>query len=224
MKKSIIVIILFSISLYSQNVMTTRADIVFYRTAIIKVEHGINWQQSTSHGILPPQMAVWVQDLEDNFLQNIYVTRSFGQQNMLGIPPNFPSVFSRVSLPFWNKKNYMGSKKYITKGNTLPDTVSQPTPLSSFSIETRIVDVINEGYVYLEINHLEDTNKTYPVLNGQPSLIYRALVDFKKAGKVYYLELFAMSDVLREGIYTTNVSGITTADKIISGASITILK
>lgn len=224
MKKIIILIVLFSISLYSQNVLTTRADIVFYRTAIIKVERGINWQQNTPYGTLSPQMAIWIQDLEDNFLQNIYVTRSFGQQNMLGAPQGFPSVFRRTSLPFWHKKNYLWSKEYLTKDNILPDTVSQPTPPTSFSIETRIINTIDKGYVYLEINQIEDTNQTYKTINGQPSLIYRAFVDFKKARKVYDLELFAMTDNLREGIYTTNISGITTADKIISGASITILK
>jgi len=224
MKKIIILITLFSISLYSEDILTTRSDIAFYRTAIIKVERGINWQQNTSYGTVSPQMALWIQDLEDNFIQNIYVTQGFGQQNMLTTPPNFPSVFRRISLPFWHKKNYLASKKYITKDNILPDTVSQPTPSNSFSIETRIINTINEGYVYLEINQIEDTNQTYKTINGQPSLIYRALVDFRKVGHVYDLELFAMTDNLREGIYTTNINGITTAAKMISGASITILK
>ena len=227
MKKIIILIVLSSISLYSQyseNVIATRADIAFYRTAVIKVERGINWKQSTSYGMLSPQIAIWIQDVRGNFLQNIYVTRSFGQQNMLGTPPDFSSVFRRIALPFWHKKNYIMTKEYITKNNILPDSVSKPTPPSSFTVETRIINTINEAYVYLEINHLEDTNKTYKTINGQPSLIYRALVDFTKAGEVYDFELFAMTDIFREGIYTTNISGITTADKIVSEVSITILK
>ena len=224
MKKIIILIILSSLSLYSENTFTTRADIAFYRTAVIKVERGINWKHSTSFGMVSPQIAIWIQDVRGNFLQNIYVTRSFGQQNMLNTPLDFPSVFRRVSLPFWHKKNYLITKEYITKNNILPDSVSQPTPPDSFTVETRIINTINEGYVYLEVNHLEDTNKTYTSMNGQPSLIYRVLVDFTKESKVYHFKLFAMTDNFREGIYTTNISGITTADKIISDVTITILK
>lgn len=224
MKKLIVLIILLSISLYPTNNIVTRADIIYYRNAIIDVDHGINWKSNTVYGSLSPQLAIWVQDFGDTFVQNIYVTRAFAQQNMEGIPPGFLAVFARKSLPFWLKKNYTDDRLYPTIEESIPDIISRPTPSKSFTIETRIVDTLNKGYVYLEVNHLGDTNSRFDSIDGQPSLIYRVLVDFRKYNKVYDFELFAMSDNVREGLYTTNIRGITTASKIINKATITILK
>lgn len=217
-----IFILFLSINLISQTTVTTQSTLKNAIDIEIRVDKGANWGQTTDIGVVTPQMAFWVESLDNIFIQNIYITKSFGKQSMPQIPKNFESIYARTSLPFWLKKNYTKFRTYPTPSTPLPDSVSQATPLGSFTIKSKVTKDIKNGYIYFEVNNMSDLNETYTDSVGQPSLIYRAKINFKKSG-IYPLELYAMSDSVREGLYKTNISGITTANKIIESVTVKVL-
>jgi uncharacterized protein YsxB (DUF464 family) len=217
-----IFILFLSINLISQTTVTTQSALQNAINIEISVNKGENWGQATALGVYTPQMAFWVESLDNIFIQNIYVTKAFGKQNMPNKPKNFEATYTRNSLPFWLKKNYTKFRTYPTSATPLPDSISQATPLGSFVIKSKVTKNIKKGYIYFEVNNMSDLNETYRDVVGQPSLIYRAKINFKKSG-TYPLELYAMSDSVREGLYKTNISGITTAVKIIDSITVKVL-
>lgn len=215
MKKIFILFFILASFVFAQTQITTKPNAEGKNITIV-VENGATWNQNTKYGPVIPQIAVWVEDTHGNFMETLYVTRAFGQQKMRGLSATFSGVFRRVSLPYWLGRNYTKTKKYPTQFSPLPDTLTSATPQGSFSLNTVVETKIDKCYVFVEVNNSSDINETYrDALDGQPSLIYKGLVQLNKKGS-YKLTLAGQSEINFDGVMKEDISKITTARNIIT--------
>lgn len=143
-----------------------------------------------------PLMAIWVEDLDSNYIQTLFVAESLGkgifQHGDATSGKWLPSDIRRpAALPVWSHSRGVKEPDGLfvpTPEHAVPDAYTGPTPQTSFSLYTRLDKPIkSKFYVLFEINQTWDwnefwTNNKYPDDNVyktscQPSLIYRALID-----------------------------------------------
>ena len=144
----------------------------------------------------PPQIAVWAETAEGEYIDTLFVTRKSGTQGWLkasGDPLDKDMIRRPESLPVWAWKRNMPAADGLpmpTKDQPMTDAVSHASPERSFSLITSSVNGYEEFVIYLEINHSTDFNQKYraelkpgdPDYNGgefgsgQPSLVYKAVV------------------------------------------------
>ncbi len=176
---------------------------------IISIEEGKNWIHKMP--IFPlitlhnrPQMAIWLEDMNGNFIQNIYITEKTAKQNWKIAPgdkiPN--SLVQRPeALPIWLHKQDGFAKIQNQLKNA--QLVTSSTPKKSLNIETKTNSQSGRYVVCAEINHSTDFNETYKKSlpknseyyngekygNGQPSLLYKGIIDLNKSNQSIILNL-----------------------------------
>lgn len=177
-----------------------------------------------------PQMAVWLEDEQGNFVQTLYVSGKSSKGEWIDVDNPFFSekVIRRPeALPIWSHKR--GKKEsdglYMpTPENPLVDGISAATPLGSFSLATN-VNKPNQSYlVNYEINRSYDWNEHWSFdkfpddfvyndgSNGQPSLLYQGMVDFSIPNQAVLLDLKGHGHYSgKDGKLYTDLSGHTTA-------------
>ncbi len=225
MKKLLLlsIIFIFSVwnSLFAQDVIETRSG-ASGRSISITIEDGNAWYSYYDGVRQLPQIAVWLEDVRGNYLETLYVTGFFGQQRIGNFSiPNI--VFGRGTLPLWIGRQYTKTGAYPTRNNPLPDSVTAATPRARFILNTRVPANIDEGYIYIEVDSRGDSNPSYPDLTyGQPSIVYRALVDFKQTGKTFDFTIIGSTLKDDEGHYIRTLKGITSSKNIIRNASVLV--
>lgn len=135
----------------------------------------------------PPQYAVWIEDLNGNYVETLYVTSKIVKQN-------WSEIKRKEALPYWN---------YKRSNNSIDtDAVSSATPKSSSSIKTKTNEKQGKYVICAEVNMSTDFNEYYKkdaVIgkdnysggasgSGQPSIIYTAVVDLSLKNGVYELK------------------------------------
>lgn len=154
-----------------------------------------------------PLMAVWVEDLDGNYIQTLYVAQSiatgvFAHGDKTTGRWQEGEILRPAALPYWahkrNIKNDIGN--YMPKaGFEVPDAYSGATPKANFTLETRTDNTISGKFrVLMEINQSWDwnrhwTNSKYPdepeyKTSAQPAVVYAADVDADSPQKVYELK------------------------------------
>lgn len=116
-----------------------------------------------------PQVAVWIEDKEGNYVKTIYVTRKGAKGNWMSAPDEGRPE----ALPVWNhlqKDEYDAVTTATSKGATIKDT--------------KLPELIEGEYVIkLETNRSYDYNESYTKENsgvtGQPSVIYQAIFNLR---------------------------------------------
>lgn len=193
-----------------------------------------------------PQIAIWVEDEEGNYLQTLMVTYSTAKGVFYGnrTKDNFKDYdgakseesnrYRRVdALPHWSHKRdkqYSDGKYSPTPEEPLVDAVSGATPSGSFVLDADVVS--NDTLlVKMELNVAFDDNEyfsefSFPEDNdfhggtgllGQPSVIYEAKI-FGGSGPVF-LELVGHGHHSgADGNIYKDLSGLTTALEIIDWA------
>ncbi|WP_435623473.1 DUF4405 domain-containing protein [Flagellimonas sp.] len=163
-----------------------------------------------------PQMAIWLEDVDGNFISSLYVTHATAKGTFFGgrTKENFKSFdakkslsqeFRRVdALPVWSHKRaeVQADGLYApSPEHPLADAVSGETLPSSFRFLTTVADASKHVLLRLEINVAFDDNEFYSEFDfpedevfhsgtgqlGQPSLIYEAILDIGNRNKKYYL-------------------------------------
>lgn len=184
----------------------------------------------------PPQIAVWLEDTQGNYLSTLYVTHKIATQSWQASGGNR----RKEALPHWC---YSRGVKYTddlylpTKNQPLVDGISGATPQGSFDVKLRTKDMLKQFVVKVEINHSTDFNEYYPKSaqegeqnysggkegSGQPAVIYAALVDLTSGKKSFEATLVGHSspDGTSGAIYE-DVSELTTALHIVKQISIQI--
>jgi hypothetical protein len=176
---------------------------------------------------LTPQMAVWICTPDGKYVDTLYVTGKSAKGKW-----GAPGTRRPDALPVWSHARGIESAKgyFMPEGKTaLPDAVSGATPKSETVRNCKLPQNLPAGkyLVRAEVNcsfdynaryakNLQKTNSNYNGVNGQPSLVYEAVIELPSATNATILRLAgAGSPTGADGSVSTNLAGIDTATNIL---------
>lgn len=186
---------------------------------------------TTGEGFNHPTFALWVEDMEGNYIKTIYVTKSFAS-GIFGYEMVGDSVWRRNSgpsiqpaaLPYWvNKKGLIDGKELIpSKEHPFVDAYSGATPDRNFELKTSS-NIDSKYRILLEVNQAWDwnkywTNSKFPENkayshSAQPSLIYA--VEINNDDNVFYMNPIGHgSPTGEDGKLYTDLHTLTSAKEI----------
>ncbi len=207
-------------------------------TITVSFSTGPAYTHTKWFGIIPvkltPQIAVWLEDANGSYVQELFVTKRSATSDWAG----GNDICRPEALPVWSHSRGLRAQNgsFMPSKNTpLPDAVSGATPQKDFSISVNILPTLRSGIyiVKAEINSSFDYNATYAEklskespyyngVNGQPSLVYAARLEIGGVDSTVRLSLQGHGDVLgRNGSIDTNISGITDALSMIESITVT---
>jgi len=184
----------------------------------------------------PPQIAVWLEDVDGNYLATVYVTHKAATQSW----QSAGGERRKASLPHWchvRGIQYEDGLYLPTKDKPLTDGISGATPRGSFDVKLAPASVLKQFVVKVEINHSADFNEAYPKTaqegeanysggehgSGQPALIYSITVDLSSGKTSYEAVLTGHSSPDGSlGDMYEDLSGLTTALHIVKRITIDI--
>ncbi len=191
-----------------------------------------------------PTLAIWIEDLEGNYIQPLLVTKSFAtgifrygpvNDSIWGTEPGV--AYRPAALPYWNHKRMEqpAIEKIVPgKGNPVADAYTAATPQENFVLHTRLNKLNLTRYkILLEINQTWDwneywTNSKFPgnyeyKTSSQPSLVYAVEVSEKSGFKEYWLNPVGHGHYAGEnGHLYTDLSEFTTALNILKSIKVVI--
>lgn len=182
-----------------------------------------------------PLMAIWVEDMDGNYLQTLYVAESiargvfaYGDKHtgrwMAG------EISRPAALPYWaHKRNVLNDiGNYMPKpGFEVPDAYSGATPKANFTLQTRTDNPMPPKFrVLMEINQTWDwnrywTNSMYPdepeyKTSAQPAVVYATEVDTGSTQMEYEMKPIGHSHFAgADGKLYEDLGTLTTALKIV---------
>ena len=171
-----------------------------------------------------PQLAVWLEDEQGRYIKTLYVTqKASGLSWFLGPKEGRPE-----SLPVWYHASKHDAKKSAAQ-NSSPDkkeidAVTSATPKGGLVINQKIDDA--SCVIKVEVNASFDYNSTWTKknsgVNGQPSLVYQALLPAGQKEEVA-LELVGSGSIDgSDGSVHKNVAGIDSAKTIVRNINVSI--
>jgi hypothetical protein len=193
----------------------------------------INFEKGDAHN--HPTFVFWTEDMNENYLQTLYITRSFAT-GIFGHGPindtlwgKKPGIAKRpAALPYWWHKYSPEHADVPSPDKPIVDAYTGATPEGSFALNVEI-DTTNipRFRLFMEINQPWDwndywTTNKYPGDNVyktscQPSLIYSVTIDLRSKMKRYYLNPVGHGHYSgKNGILYTDLSTITSAKRIIN--------
>lgn len=108
-----------------------------------------------------PQLAIWLEDIQGNYLSTLYVTHKIATQSWFMAKGNR----RKEALAHWCYSRgieYEDGLYLPTKNNPLTDSISGATPQSYFEVKFNPVDTLKHFVVKIEIDHSTDFNEKYP--------------------------------------------------------------
>ena len=190
---------------------------LFARDVTISVGAGDGWKSGKE-----PQFAVWLEDEQGRYIRTLYVT-----QKASGISWIFaPKEGRPESLPVWYHASKHASKKTAASSSSDKkeiDAVTSATPKGGLVINQKIDDA--SCVIKVEVNASFDYNSTWTKknsgVNGQPSLVYQALLPAGQKDE-FALELAGSGSVNgSSGDVYKNVGGIDSAKTIVKAVNVT---
>ncbi len=182
----------------------------------------------------PPQIAIWTEDMEGNYMSTIYVTHKIATQSWQAAGGNR----RKEALPHWCHSRgvkYDDGLYLPTKKSPLTDGVTGATPQGSFHVKMTPTKRMKRFVVKIEINHSTDWNEAYPKTakegdanysggkegSGQPAVIYAAEIDLTSDKQEFKATLIGHSspDGSNGNIYA-ETSSLTTALNIVKEITI----
>nr|MBP7472403.1 hypothetical protein [Prevotella sp.] len=207
----------------------------------IRVEKGENWLHDFPLflGIdkkNPPQIAIWTEDKDSNYLSTIYVSYKTAHQAWQSAGKSR----RKEALPYWSHKRgviYEDGLYMPTKKNPLAYGVTGATPTGSFNLKVTPAKSSQHFLVFVEINHSTDFNDNYPKSakegnanysggkegSGQPALVYCADVDLSTGKTSFEANLIGHSspDGTNGNLYS-DVSDMSSALHIVKHITINL--
>lgn len=207
----------------------------------VRVEKGENWLHDFPlmlgiHKKNAPQIAVWIEDPQGNYLSTVYVTHKIATQGWMASGGNR----RREALPCWGHARGIQSEDGLylpSKKQPLTDAVSGATPQGSFSVKLSPHGTLQRFVVKIEINHSTDFNEHYPKTaregeagysggkegSGQPALVYAAGIDLGSAQREYTAWLIGHSSADgSDGEIDPDLSTLSTALTIVKEITIRV--
>lgn len=191
-----------------------------------------------------PQMAVWTEDSQGNYLETVFVSKAtakglfFGgrsKDNFKTFDENKDAVgdYRRVNaLPVWSHKRgkvYADGMYTPTNQNPLPDVITGETLTDNFKLLSSVQH--SDSFVLkIEINVAFDDNEYYSEYDfpddevyhngtgqlGQPSIIFETPINMNDGKNYYLMELMGHGHHSGQtGDIYTDLSTLTTAKQIV---------
>lgn len=183
-----------------------------------------------------PTFAFWIEDLNGNFIQELFVTKSLST-GIYGHGQKRKDVWSLhegearrpATLPYFLHKRGVKAPDgtYLpTPDNPIVDAFSGATPKSDFKLNTKSNELLTGKYrVLFEVNQPWDWNEfwyntKYPddfdyKTSCQPAIVYAVIVDFDNLMDYYSLNPIGHSHYSgKTGELFTDLSTLTTAKHI----------
>ncbi|HSH50999.1 MAG TPA: hypothetical protein VK982_04665 [Bacteroidales bacterium] len=187
------------------------------------------------HEIYYPLMAVWIEDMEDNYIQTLYVAESIakGVFNYGEIRDNrwVNGVKRRpAALPYWgHQRGIQASDGFYlpTPENPIADAYTGATPTTGFILKTKADSLLPVKFrILLEINQSWDWNKywtnnkfpgdEYYKTSAQPAVIYATDIDLNAEKEIYEMRPVGHSHYSgKDGNLYPDLSTLTTALQIV---------
>ncbi len=189
-----------------------------------------------------PLMALWIEDLEGNFIQTLFVAESVGRGVFRHGDPSEgfwqPGPVRRpAALPYWgHQRGIRANDGYFipTKDTPVADAITGPTPKSDFELTTHTPGhTLRQFRLLFEINQAWNwnnywTNNKFPdnvhyASSGQPALVYEAIIDLDSRNKVFSMVPIGHSHWSGEnGELFRDISTLSTALEIVSSILVVI--
>lgn len=189
-----------------------------------------------------PMMAAWLEDMDGNFIQTIYVNESVAKGYFKYAVKNSGKWESGeavrpAALPVWAHSRGIdsGDGHFMpTHEKPVPDAYTSATPEADFAVYSRSDETLKGKYkVFFEINQSWDwndfwTNSKYPEdteykTSSQPSVVYAAEIDFDKPQENYILIPIGHGHYAgKDGTINPDLSTISTALQIVEEVSVAI--
>lgn len=184
----------------------------------------------------PPQIAVWIEDPEGNYLATIYASHKIATRSWQAAGGNR----RREALPHWCHRRgvqYPDGLYLPTKEEPLTDGISGATPRGSFGLKLCPDGGLTRFVVKVEVNHSTDFNEAYPESakagepgysggrhgSGQPAVVYAADVDLSSGATEFVAVLVGCSSPDgTSGEVSADVSGLTTALRIVKRITVCV--
>ncbi len=204
----------------------------FAKEISVKVTPGENWKEKRE-----PQVAVWLEDEEGNYIRTLYVTERASHKSWIFSPKKGRPE----SLPVWygaSKDGSTASKAEASSSGTKasPSTASAPslsrsldavtgaTPKSELSLTVQMED--GDYIIKAEFNNSFDYNDFYTKknsgVNGQPSVVYTAKIPADlAAGQEITLDFAGTGSLTGEdSAISKNTQNLTTAKEIVKSVTV----
>ncbi len=143
-----------------------------------------------------PLMAIWVEDMDSNYIQTLYVARSIAEgvfrHGDASTGRWMPGPIRRpAALPYWGHQRGIQAADGLfmpTQEDPMPDALTGATPKGDFTLHTNAPSNITTPFrVLFEINQSWNwnhywTNNKFPgdedyMTSSQPAVVYEAIVD-----------------------------------------------
>jgi hypothetical protein len=238
----LIVISVFLAGCTSQKNLTSETVTISTTPEKINSKLEIDFIAGKSHN--HPSIAIWIEDLEGNYIETLYVTQYFAKGNFghgeieQGKWKNEPGNVRRpATLPYWSYKRNIKAADglYAPSAETaVPDALTGATPKAGFTLKTSSKVAPDKNFrVLVEVNQPWDsndfwTNDKYPndfnyKTSLQPALVYAVTVSPNDTGKPIYLNPIGHSHPSGStGELFTDISTITTAREIFSKIAVKV--
>lgn len=194
-----------------------------------------------------PLFVVWAEDMEGNYLQTLYISRSiatsvFQYGKKTGNKWESAVVRRPEALPHWSHKRGVKSSDgyYLPLGGNQDDDLdgyTGATPQNDFLLNTRLHQRERTAVrIFLEVNQSYDWNEYYSQNRfledkiysgsgkvGQPAVVYSAEVHLRGPKKSYFLEPVGHSHHSgKTGELFAYLTNITTALEIVDRIIVTV--
>ncbi len=228
------ILFLLFVACSSQKKTTQETEIIYTTPEIINTYLEIELEKGKYHN--HPSFAVWIEDLDGNYIETLYVTQYFAKgvyghgESEPGKWRNEPGEARRpAALPYWSHKRNIkapGGLYAPSPETAVPDALTGATPKGNVILKTGSKIKAGEKYkVYFEVNQPWDsndfwTNNKFPddfnyKTSLQPAIVYSAEVESGKTASEVALKAVGHSEPSgKNGQLFTDLSTFTTAKEI----------
>jgi hypothetical protein len=253
MKRPIIhrIYLIFGIGIFAALLFNTCKTSDYAETAdqliVATVNHGdafkfeLQFEKGPAHNY--PLMAVWIEDIEGNFIQTLYVAMSVAKGKFAHATARDGQWVSGplrrpATLPYWaHRQNTVAGNEdpFPSPKNPIADAYTGATPNGDFTLRSSLEKIIDNPFrVWFEINQFFDfnnfwTNSRYPDdrdyrTSGQPALIYASDLIFPdKLPVTVPLHLVGHSHYSgMNGHIYSSLHTLTTAKDIVKSIKVTV--
>lgn len=189
-----------------------------------------------------PLFAIWMEDLDGNYIQTLYVARSIAN-SIFNYGDKSEGSWSEgivrrpAALPYWSHKRGVQAEDGLympSPDKPVADAYSGATSKNNWVLETRADDRQTQAYyILLEVNQPWDwnrywTNNKYPdneeyKTSAQPAVVYRVKVDPKAKDQSYTMKVIGHSHYAGEdGSLNEDISTLSTSLEILKSITVTI--
>lgn len=248
-KISIVIVLLATTAFACKSTKSKKANepalipLMYSQTLVKEISFPINtelfWGEAFNH----PSFAIWMEDMEGNYVKTLFVTKSVasgifghGQSSDSTWSADPGKSFRPAALPVWfHKKGLLDDGSIVpTPEHPYIDAFVGATPTENIRLQSGTKSTPKSKFVVkMEINQTWDWNtyyhnNLYPnsadyKSSAQPSLIYAVTVDLESPFNEFHMHPIGHGHYAgANGLVYTDLSKHTTALKIVEKASIKI--